>query len=302
MDGIFNINKPKGITSFDVVSKIRRLCKTKKVGHAGTLDPDASGVLPICIGKATKVIEFLMDKDKSYRVGLMLGKATDTQDASGNILYEKPVMASIEEIEEAIKSFLGEGEQIPPMYSAVKVNGKKLYELARKGIEVERKPRPVTFFKLDILSIDKNSDNVIVIFDVECSKGTYVRTLCHDIGKKLGCGGHMISLVRTRSGPFLLENAYTLDSLQELNSNNRLETAIISMDKAILNMPPVYVNQNEAIKLKNGLVIPKNSLTTGFSRVYHEDGAFLAIGKNINLNDALGLKTHKWVGNNSVDL
>lgn len=302
MDGIFNINKPKGITSFDVVSKIRRLCKTKKVGHAGTLDPDASGVLPICIGKATKVIEFLMDKDKSYRVGLMLGKATDTQDASGNILYEKPVMASIEEIEEAIKSFLGEGEQIPPMYSAVKVNGKKLYELARKGIEVERKPRPVTFFKLDILSIDKNSDNVIVIFDVECSKGTYVRTLCHDIGKKLGCGGHMISLARTRSGPFLLENAYTLDSLQELNSNNRLETAIISMDKAILNMPPVYVNQNEAIKLKNGLVIPKNSLTTGFSRVYHEDGAFLAIGKNINLNDALGLKTHKWVGNNSVDL
>ena len=147
MNGIINVNKPIGITSFDVVSKIRRLYQIKKVGHAGTLDPDASGVLPLCIGKATKVIEYLMDKDKAYRVELVLGMATDTQDASGNIILEEPVLASNDEIKAAIKSFLGKQEQIPPMYSAVRINGKRLYELARKGIEVERNPRPVTFYK-----------------------------------------------------------------------------------------------------------------------------------------------------------
>ena len=201
MNGIINVNKPIGITSFDVVSKIRRLYQIKKVGHAGTLDPDASGVLPLCIGKATKVIEYLMDKDKAYRVELVLGMATDTQDASGNIILEEPVLASNDEIKAAIKSFLGKQEQIPPMYSAVRINGKRLYELARKGIEVERNPRPVTFYKIDISSIERKSDKAVVTFDVECSKGTYIRTLCHDIGELLGCGGLMNALERTRSGP-----------------------------------------------------------------------------------------------------
>ena len=170
MNGIIIVNKPTGITSFDVVSRIRRLYQIKKVGHTGTLDPDASGVLPLCIGKATKVIEYLMDEDKAYRVGLLLGAATDTQDATGSIILEKPVLVSDEEIETAINSFMGDQEQIPPMYSAVRIKGKRLYELARRGIEVERSPRPITIYKIDILNIERKSDKVHVTFEVECSK------------------------------------------------------------------------------------------------------------------------------------
>ncbi|MGI6084341.1 MAG: tRNA pseudouridine(55) synthase TruB [Acetivibrionales bacterium] len=302
MNGIINVNKPSGMTSFDVVSKIRRLFGVKRVGHAGTLDPDACGVLPLCIGKATKVIEYLMEKDKAYRVGLMLGTATDTQDAAGNIVYEKPVLVPDEDIEAAIDSFLGEREQIPPMYSAVKVGGKRLYDLARKGMEVERKPRSVTFFKLKILSIDRKSDKVIVIFDAECSKGTYMRTLCHDIGELLGCGGHMISLIRTRSGPFLLENSHTLEKIEEFKAHHKLEKALIPMDQALLKMPPVYVPQNGAIRLKNGLSVPVEGLTSDFARVYHDNGEFLAIGRIIKKGNFSELRTHKWIGNESIGL
>lgn len=295
MDGIFIVNKPKGITSFDVVARMRRICDTKKIGHAGTLDPDAVGVLPVCVGRATKIIEYLMEKDKVYQVELMLGTATETQDSSGSILYEKPVTASIEDIEGAIKSFLGESMQIPPMYSAVRVNGKRLYELARKGIEIERKPRAITISKLDILSIDKKEDKVIAVFNVECSKGTYIRTLCNDIGEKLDCGGHMMSLSRTRSGPFKLENSFTLESLENLKDTDDLHSAKLSIDKAVLYMPQVYVNENEAKRLRNGLTILKESLQTGLSRVYRENGAFLAIGKTVLQNDRPALKTHKWI-------
>ncbi len=295
MDGIFIVNKPKGITSFDVVARMRRICDTKKVGHAGTLDPDAVGVLPVCVGRATKIIEYLMEKDKVYQVELILGTATETQDSSGSILYEKPVTASIEDIEGAIKSFLGESMQIPPMYSAVRVNGKRLYELARKGIEIERKPRAITISKLDILSIDKKEDKVIAAFNVECSKGTYIRTLCNDIGEKLDCGGHMMSLSRTRSGPFKLENSFTLESLENLKNTDDLHSAKLSIDKAVLYMTQVYVNENEAKRLRNGLTILKESLQTGLSRVYHENGAFLAIGKTVLQNDRPALKTHKWI-------
>lgn len=295
MDGIFIVNKPKGITSFDVVARMRRICDTKKIGHAGTLDPDAVGVLPVCVGRATKIIEYLMEKDKVYQVELILGTATETQDSSGSILYEKPVTASIEDIEGAIKSFLGESMQIPPMYSAVRVNGKRLYELARKGIEIERKPRAITISKLDILSIDKKEDKVIAVFNVECSKGTYIRTLCNDIGEKLDCGGHMMSLSRTRSGPFKLENSFTLESLENLKDTDDLHSAKLSIDKAVLYMPQVYVNENEAKRLRNGLTILKESLQTGLSRVYRENGAFLAIGKTVLQNDRPALKTHKWI-------
>lgn len=299
MDGIFNINKPMGITSFGVVARMRRICETKKVGHAGTLDPDAVGVLPICVGRATKVIEFLMDKDKAYRVELMLGTATDTQDSSGVILYEKPVKALKNEIEDVILSFLGEGMQIPPMYSAVRVNGKRLYELARKGIEVERKPRHINISKLDILTLDTKGDKVIATLDIECSKGTYIRTLCHDIGIKLGCGGHMSSLIRTRSGPFMIKNSYTLEEIEELKNGHRLDMAMMTADKAILNLPSVYITEKEAIKLKNGLNLVKEDLDLGFSRVYHENGTFLAIGNAIIYNNHLTLKTHKWIKNDS---
>ncbi|HHU90746.1 MAG TPA: tRNA pseudouridine(55) synthase TruB [Clostridiaceae bacterium] len=302
MNGIIIVNKPTGITSFDVVSRIRRLYQIKKVGHTGTLDPDASGVLPLCIGKATKVIEYLMDEDKAYRVGLLLGAATDTQDATGSIILEKPVLVSDEEIETAINSFMGDQEQIPPMYSAVRIKGKRLYELARRGIEVERSPRPITIYKIDILNIERKSDKVHVTFEVECSKGTYVRTLCHDIGQLLGCGGHMNSLIRTRSGPFMLDDSYTLDDLEEIKSKMKLETALISMDKALLKMPSVYISHNNALRLKNGLSVPLGGLTADFIRVYHESGVFLAIGKTIQEDAHLRLRTHKWIGNDSIGL
>lgn len=302
MDGILNINKPIGLTSFDVVAKVRRLTGTKKVGHTGTLDPDATGVLPICIGKATKIIEFLMEKDKIYRVGLLLGKATDTQDASGKTLYEKPVEASFKEIEETIIGFLGSRDQIPPMYSAIRIDGKRLYDLARQGIEVERKPRPITFYKIDLLSMEKLDDKVKVVLDVECSKGTYMRTLCHDIGEKLGCGGHMMSLVRTRSGPFLLEDAHTLEDLEELKSSQKLESAFMMMDRAILHFPAAYVSDIEAKRLKNGLGVIYKCLAPGFCRIYHEDGRFLAIGKGSEQEDVSILRTYKWIENEITSL
>jgi tRNA pseudouridine55 synthase len=297
MDGILNINKPEGMTSFNVVAKVRRLTSTKKVGHAGTLDPDARGVLPVCVGKATKVIEFLMDKDKSYRVGLLLGRSTDTQDISGRTLDERPVNASDQEIEECIRGFLGKSEQIPPMYSALSIGGKKLYELARQGIEIERKPRAVNFFSINIEDLRRQDAKVYVMLDVSCSKGTYMRTLCHDIGERLGSGGCMESLVRTRSGPFLLENSITLEALEELKNSRQLETAFISMDQAILRFPEVCVSSPEAKRLKNGLEITLNNLPQGFYRIYLENGSFLAIGKVHEQGEGSILKTYKWIGN-----
>lgn len=292
MDGILVINKPINMTSFDVVARVRRLTSTKKVGHAGTLDQDASGVLPVCTGRATKIIEFLMDKDKAYTVELILGKATDTQDASGKTLYERTVEASFDEIEKTIYSFIGENRQIPPMYSAIKINGQKLYDLARKGIEVERKPRTVYFHNIDIKDISRDNDKVRVIMDVECSKGTYMRTLCHDIGERLGCGGHMASLVRTRSGPFLLGDAFTLDELEKLKDDGSLDTAFKRTDEALPQFPAVYVPDLYAKKLKNGLTVKWSGLINGFYRIYNENGAFLAIGFAEN-GDML--KSYKWI-------
>lgn len=302
MDGIININKPAGMTSFAVVSKIRKIYKTQKIGHAGTLDPDARGVLPVCVGKATKVTEFLMDKTKTYRVGLLLGTATDTQDASGRVLYEKAVHASAEEIENAIISFLGEIKQIPPMYSAVRVNGKRLYELARKGVEVERKPRTVTIYSIDILDIIRRDDKAEAVFDVECSKGTYMRTLCHDIGDKLGCGGHMSFLTRLRSGPFTIEDSYSLEELENTNDADMPVKALLPMDWALKDFPCVRVDDKDAKRLKNGLNIPLEGISADFARVYHESGCFIAIGKVIIRGDRPELRTHKWIGCKSIGL
>ena len=196
--GIINVYKEKGFTSFDVVAKLRGILKTKKIGHTGTLDPDAEGVLPVCIGRATKVCDILTDKDKVYEAVLLLGVETDTQDTTGEILKKLPVEESESVVKEAILSFVGEYAQIPPMYSALKVNGKKLYELAREGKTVERKARNVQIFSIEILEMDLPR----VRMSVHCSKGTYIRTLCHDIGQKLGCGGCMEKLLRTKAGIF----------------------------------------------------------------------------------------------------
>lgn len=299
MDGILNIHKPLGMTSFDVVAKVRRLTGTKKVGHTGTLDPDAEGVLPVCVGRATKLIEFLVEKDKAYRVGLLLGSTTDTQDASGTLLEEKPVEASLDEIKNTILSFIGTQEQIPPMYSAIKVNGQKLYELARQGVEIERKPRTVHFHSINIISMERKGDKVSVIMDVECSKGTYMRTLCHDIGQALGCGGLMESLIRIRSGPFSLEQSHTLEELNQLKELNQLETALLAPDQAMLALPAVNVKDKDAFRLRNGLTVRNEQLKDlkGFMRIYHENGRFLAIGKIIEKGDATELKSYKWMDN-----
>ena len=193
--GIINVYKEKGFTSHDVVAKLRGIVGQKKIGHTGTLDPDATGVLPVCLGKATKLCDLLTDKNKTYEAVLLLGKTTDTQDITGEVLEEKSTEALTEEkVREAIEGFIGDYEQIPPMYSALKVNGKKLYELAREGKVIERKARPVKILDIQILEIDLPK----VRMEVSCSKGTYIRTLCHDIGEKLGCGGCMESLMRTR--------------------------------------------------------------------------------------------------------
>lgn len=299
MDGIFNINKPSGMTSFGVVHRLRGILKIKKIGHAGTLDPDATGVLPVCIGKATKVIEFLMEKDKAYHVVLRLGVETDTQDASGNILARRPVACSDEEIEQAIRSFIGDIMQVPPMYSAIRVDGRRLYEMARQGVEVERKPRPITIKAIENLEIIRTDGDVRAAFDVSCSKGTYIRTLCADIGARLGCGGHMESLVRIRSGPFCLEDSVTLEEVKAHAENGSLAEVILGMDWALTQFPRLDVNENQAARLRNGMTVPCPDLPGkdgDLIRIYHENGNLLAVGTIISQDGEQRIKSHKWLG------
>ncbi|MDO4623422.1 MAG: tRNA pseudouridine(55) synthase TruB [Eubacteriales bacterium] len=219
INGIINIHKEKGFTSHDVVAKLRGILRQKKIGHTGTLDPDATGVLPVCLGKATRVCEFLTDETKTYEAVLLLGKTTDTQDTSGTTLEEKVVNCTEEELLEVLKSFEGVQMQVPPMYSALKVNGKKLYELAREGKIVERKARPVHFYSITMLSCALPEAKIRIV----CSKGTYIRTLCNDIGERLGCGGCMKELIRTRVGNCRLEDAWHLDEIRELADRWREE-------------------------------------------------------------------------------
>lgn len=258
MDGIFNIYKEKGFTSHDVVAIVRRTIHMKKVGHTGTLDPDAEGVLPVCVGKATKLSDVIMDGRKSYRAMLRLGITTTTEDASGEVLETKDVEFNEEKIREAVASFIGKLEQVPPMYSAVKVNGKKLYELAREGKEIERKSRTIEVYDIRIRQF-LPPDRVEI--DVDCSKGTYIRTLCADIGKALGCGGHMAELLRTRTGAFSLENAIKLDELKALAEQEKAEEALLTMEEALEDFPMVKVSEKSQKFLYNGGKIQKRFLT-----------------------------------------
>ena len=226
INGILNVYKEAGFTSHDVVAKLRGICRQKKIGHTGTLDPEAVGVLPVCLGSGTKLCDMLTDKSKEYEAVLLLGQVTDTQDVTGTVLEEHEVTADEEQVVEAIRSFVGAYEQIPPMYSALKVNGKRLYELARAGKEVERKGRPVEIHNIEILSVSLPE----ITFRVACSKGTYIRTLCHDIGQKLGCGGTMKSLKRTRVGIFTIDGALKLSQLEELAAQGRLEEKVIPVE------------------------------------------------------------------------
>lgn len=234
--GIINVYKEKGFTSHDVVAKLRGIVGQKKIGHTGTLDPDATGVLPVCLGKATKLCDLLTDKNKTYEAVLLLGKTTDTQDITGEVLEEKSTEALTEEkVREAIEGFIGDYEQIPPMYSALKVNGKKLYELAREGKVIERKARLVKILDIQILEIDLPK----VRMEVSCSKGTYIRTLCHDIGEKLGCGGCMESLIRTRVSTFRIEDAKTLDEIETLKQEGKLAELLVPIDAMFPSYPKI---------------------------------------------------------------
>lgn len=230
MDGILNIYKEKDYTSFDVVAIVRKIMKQKKVGHTGTLDPQAEGVLPVCVGKATKISDFIMAETKEYLAQVTLGLTTTTQDHTGEVLERRDVCFDETLIQQAVESFIGEYKQVPPMYSAIKVNGKKLYELARQGKEIEREARPIQIYDIQIKRfLPPNQFEMLV----SCSKGTYIRTLCHDIGKKLGCGAIMSGLVRTRSGLFSMENAITLEELKQRSASNQLDEVLISLDEIL---------------------------------------------------------------------
>ena len=281
INGIINIYKEAGFTSHDVVAKLRGIVKQKKIGHTGTLDPDAVGVLPVCFGNATKLCDMLTDKSKEYRACMLLGETSDTQDASGTILSRTQVNVNEEEVRDAVMSFVGEYDQIPPMYSALKVNGKKLYELARQGVEIERKSRRVEIHHIKIEEINLPR----VTFSVGCSKGTYIRTLCADIGDRLGCGALMETLQRTRVGNFHIEQALKLSQIEELVRENRLEEYVIApdavfeeyesltvmpeFDKVLLNGNKLYFKQVRAVR--------KRFEDGEWTRVYASNGTFTGV-------------------------
>lgn len=279
--GIINVYKEKGFTSHDVVAKLRGIVGQKKIGHTGTLDPDATGVLPVCLGKATKLCDLLTDKNKTYEAVLLLGKTTDTQDITGEVLEEKSTEALTEEkVREAIEGFIGDYEQIPPMYSALKVNGKKLYELAREGKVIERKARPVKILDIQILEVDLPK----VRMEVSCSKGTYIRTLCHDIGEKLGCGGCMESLIRTRVSTFRIEDAKTLDEIETMKQEGKLAELLVPIDAMFPSYPKIAVKDDWKAFAKNGNPLDLKMLKEACGqdeetqvRLYDESGKFIAI-------------------------
>lgn len=277
MDGILVIRKEKGYTSHDVVAKLRGILHMKKIGHTGTLDPDAEGVLPVALGRGTRLVELLTEKQKTYETVLHLGVVTDTQDMTGTVLETKPVNVTEEQVREAAASFVGDKLQIPPMYSALKVNGRKLYELAREGKTVERKPRPVTFYEIRILDMQLPK----VRLSVTCSKGTYIRTLCHDIGEKLGCGGAMEELLRTRSGNFTLEESMTLSQVEEAVKDGTIEEKLVSIEDVLSGYPAVYATGEGDRLLQNGNplteALVEKSIREKNVRMYRSSGKFTGI-------------------------
>lgn len=257
-NGIINIYKEAGFTSHDVVAKLRGILKQKKIGHTGTLDPEAVGVLPVCLGKGTKVCDLLTDKDKVYETVMRLGVVTDTQDMTGKILKESPVRVTRETLEGVLEQFRGDYDQIPPMYSALKVQGKKLYELAREGRVIERKARRVHIFDLKLLEFE--DDGIHVHMRVHCSKGTYIRTLCHDIGERLGCGAAMEKLVRTQVGVFKMEDAMTLSQVETYARNQQMDSIIRSIDSMFTMWPAGKTTASVDRLLYNGNMLYRKDL------------------------------------------
>ena len=288
--GILNVRKEKGYTSHDVVAKLRGITHQKKIGHTGTLDPDAVGVLPVCLGRATRLCDMITDRDKTYETGLLLGRTTDTQDTSGQTLKTGDTSNLREdEVREAVMGFVGDYAQIPPMYSALKVDGRKLYELAREGKEIVRRARQVQILGIELLKIELPR----VYMRVACSKGTYIRTLCHDIGDKLGCGGCMEELVRTRVGRFLLEDSVPLDTLAKKYKEGSLEEILTPVDEMFKEYPGLTVGGKWDSLAKNGNPLPGHAFLDAsdprgwkdgkaqehpeYVRSYDEEGRFIAV-------------------------
>lgn len=272
-NGIIIIDKPAGWTSMDVCAKLRGILKTKKIGHAGTLDPMATGVLPVFVGRATRAVSFAEGGEKEYVAGLRLGRTTNTQDTEGETLTQSPVAVGREELEAVLPRFTGEISQIPPMFSAIKINGQKLYDLARQGKEVERKARAVTIFALEVVGQVSETDYILRI---RCSKGTYVRTLCHDIGQALGCGGCMFSLRRTMAAGFTLDESVTLEQMQEGG-----EALLRPTDSLFRDRPDYRLKtekQEERCRNGNPFFIQEN-LPEGEYRIYGREGEFLCLSR-----------------------
>ncbi len=289
LNGIICVNKPEGFTSFDVIAKLRGILRMKKLGHSGTLDPMATGVLPVFAGSATRAISILPDTDKSYLAGFRLGLATDTQDITGKILEEKPFSVSIQEIEAKAPLFRGNIKQIPPMYSAVSVGGKRLYELARKGIEIDRPAREIFIDNFDITEFDEKTG--CGKLSVTCSKGTYIRTLIHDLGQELGCGAVMTTLVRTAACGFTLSDCHTLDEIQKIADEGKAETITGSCERLFDGYPSLQLSRQKAAMYRNGVKLRLNELKgyggEEFLKIYSDSGEFIGIARSDMENGVL---------------
>lgn len=274
--GIIVIDKPSDWTSMDVCAKLRGRFHEKRVGHAGTLDPMATGVLPVFLGRATRAVTFASESEKEYQFGLKLGVVTNTQDITGQVVEQTPFTGSVEDLLSVLPRFRGDIRQVPPMYSAIKINGQKLYDLARKGREVERAPRPVTIHALEL---EDRLEPDEFLLRVRCSKGTYVRTLCHDIGAALGCGGCMSSLRRTMAAGFTLAHSVTLDTVLQAQDPAAL---LLPVDTYFAGYPDLVADLEQEKRIRNGAALPMPGLPDGRYRVYSQDGTFLALSQGEN--------------------
>ncbi|MCL2125814.1 MAG: tRNA pseudouridine(55) synthase TruB [Oscillospiraceae bacterium] len=289
MDGVIIIDKPAGWTSHDVVAKLRGAMHEKRIGHSGTLDPIATGVLPVFAGRATKAVELFGNDEKEYVAGLRLGVVTDTQDAAGNVLQSRQVSFNIGDIAAATERFLGAQQQVPPMYSAVKIGGKKLYELARRGMEVSRPAREIVISEIEVLG----GDGAEFLLRVVCSKGTYIRTLCNDIGEMLGCGGSMSSLRRTRAGEFTIDLAHALDAVLDAVESGRAGDIMIPIDMLFAEYPEIVLCAADAGKCRNGAQCRLDGVADGIYRVYGPDNEFMLLGETKNGDIAAIKRFHR---------
>lgn len=286
MNGLINILKPSGLTSHDVVAVLRRMFNIKRIGHTGTLDPGAAGVLPVCVGQGTRVVEYLINKPKKYRAEFTFGIKTDTYDAGGNVLERNP-NARLDHslINEVLQDFKGEIKQVPPMVSAVHYQGKRLYQFAREGKEIERKPRRVHIYDIKILRLERDLAYPRLLCDIECSKGTYVRSICAQVGERLGCGAYLSYLIRTANGPFFLENTFTLEELQEMWMQEDL-SFLLPIDFALGDIPALTVKEKAVPHILNGQSLAPSGILDGIGnnnmpklvRLYSPDGKLLSLG------------------------